>query len=488
MWQNDISAHAERLAAILTPVFNACTLIQWTPLELLRTILVPIPKSGSKTEITNYRGIAISNAICKTLDKLITKKLTANIEKFMTHTQYGFRKGYSTTTCILDLTQEIAEQVKWADRVDVAFIDLSKAFDHLAHTSIAKALAAIGMPLPQVKFLMQFINHRQYHVRINGVTAEVPIVPSSGIPQGSCIGPVIFILVCNALPNVLSSSTKIYQYADDTVLLQSINDGNSEDNLQSSISNVGKWAAENGMAVNTNKSVIMKFSKHRPDVLTKYRLNGEDLPQVSSYKYLGVTLDDKLSFALHTRNIKERTCRLAFAAARLCKAIKNRHFIMRLYKAYIDPIICYGATVWAFRNKTTMAAAGEAHRICTRLALNIPLTLLAPHYLSYDSRCAKLSTQTNENRIAYIVMTNTKRITMSIQFSHNAAKILSAMNEPDENRRVQRPFIDPTVKSVYTNTPIQYIMSAIQGLTLSYTDWTAEWSTFKQLLRNKQIT
>lgn len=270
-----IGTHAEKLAEILTPGFNACVLIQWTPLQLLKTILVPIPKTGSKTEISNYRGIAISNAICKTLDKLITKRLTTNANKYLNNTQYGFRSGFSTTSCIMDLTQEIAEQSKWADRVDTAFIDLSKAFDHLSHSSIIKSLAAIGMPLPQVAFLMQFINHRQYFVKINGTTAATPIIPSSGIPQGSSIGPAVFTLVSNTIPSVLSSTTSVYQYADDTVLVQPILDGNSEDELQTSIRNIGVWAVSNSMSINASKSAIMKFTRRKTqDTLTTYVLDG----------------------------------------------------------------------------------------------------------------------------------------------------------------------------------------------------------------------
>lgn len=139
----EFKRHAERLAAILTPVFNACVLIQWTPPDLLKTILLPIPKPGPSTEITNYRGIAISNVICKIFDKLITRKLIINTDSKLSNTQYGFWPARSTIGCLFDCVQTISEQVKWTRRVDAAFLDMSKAFDRLSHPAIAKALSSI---------------------------------------------------------------------------------------------------------------------------------------------------------------------------------------------------------------------------------------------------------------------------------------------------------------------------------------------------------
>lgn len=483
-----IGMHAERLADILTPVFNACILIQWTPLLLLKTILVPIPKSGAKTEINNYRGIAISNAICKALDKLITKKLTINAEQSLRESQYGFRSGFSTTSCIFDLTQEIAEQAKWADRVDIAFIDFANAFDHIAHSSIVKALAKLGMPLPQTQFIMQFVNHRQYYVKVNGKTASTPIIPSSGIPQESCIGPAIFIIVANSIPDRLSATTKVYQYADDTVLLQPILGGVSEDELQSSITNLSLWAKENGMSINSNKSAIMKVTRRQPDILTSYELDGVSIPQVNNFRYLGVILDEKLNFNLHAQAVKERTCRLVYAAARLCKSLKTRKPLMNMYQYYVDPIVCYAAPVWTFRTKITMAAAGEAHRICTRLALGIPPSPLAPHYQTYADRCTTLNNKPNDHRMACISLVCAKKWTSGLAFSANAFKMADSLNEADANRRVQRPFVDSTHKQQYANTPLFFLLTVIQRMSVTADEWHAEWFTFKQKIRSKILT
>lgn len=334
---------------------------------------------------------------------------------------------------------------------------------------------------------MQFINHRQYFVRINKKTASSPIVPDSGIPQGSHLGPVVFILACNSIANRLSPTTRLFQYADDTVLMQPILDGTSEDELQLSIDALDSWANENGMKINPGKSAVMKFSKHRSDVLTKYNLKDAIIPTVSFFKYLGVTLDEKLTYNIHTQNIKERCCRLVFAAARLCKTIKNPGLIVKLYQVCIDPIVCYAATVWAFRNKTTMAAPGETHRIATRLCLKIPPTPLAPNYIQYEARCRKLHTPLNDDRLAYIAMTNIKKITTNYTYSENAVKITNAMNAPEDNRRVQKPFVDPAVKFHYNNTPLQYVLSVMQRLNILHSEWNAEWGTFKRLIKERHL-
>lgn len=145
------------------------------------------------------------------------------------------------------------------------------------------------MPIGQVLFILQFINHRQYFVRINKKTTASPITPASGIPQGSSLGPIIFILACNTIAACLSPTTRLFQYADDTVLVQPILDGAAEDDMQLSITSLVAWAKENGMDINAKKSAIMKFTRHRPDNVTLYTLNDEVIPTVTTFKYLGRT-------------------------------------------------------------------------------------------------------------------------------------------------------------------------------------------------------
>lgn len=257
------TAPAEKMTEILTPFFNACALIQWFPIELLQTVLIPIPKTGDKEKIENYRGIAISSIITKLIDKLITRKLENNIESLLTDSQYGFRRNRSTVDCINDAIQFISEHMKWDGRVDAVFIDFAKAFDRLTHTSIAKALASAGMPLRQLQLIMFILSNRQYFVKINNVISQTSIVPDSGIPQGSHIGPTLFILVANALRNCLRQTTKLFQYADDVLLIQPISTGADEDELQRSIDALFIWGKSVGLEINRTKSRIKKIHQRK---------------------------------------------------------------------------------------------------------------------------------------------------------------------------------------------------------------------------------
>lgn len=204
-------AHAEEMAKVITPLLNACALTHWIPEEIMRTILVPIPKSGCKKKIENYRGIALSNILCKLIDKILTKKLTSIMEPGIDPAQYGFRTHRSTIGCVFDAAQFITEQMKWTGRVDAAFLDISKAFDRLSHTSIATSLCKIGIPYRQLLFVMTFINQRQYFVRVNGELSSDSIIPDSGISQGSHIGPALFVLVANQMKQHIHPTTKLYQ-------------------------------------------------------------------------------------------------------------------------------------------------------------------------------------------------------------------------------------------------------------------------------------
>lgn len=479
--------HAERLATILTPVYNTCILIQWTPPDLLKTLLLPIPNPGLSTEITNYRGNAISNVICKIFDKMITRKLLMNTDANISNTQYGFRPSRSTTGCLLDCVQYISEQVKWTRRVDTAFLDMSKAFDRLSHSAIAKALSSIGMPYMQLVFLMQFITARQYYIRINGKVYSEPIIPDGGVGQGSPIGPTLFVLVANQITSRIHPTTMLYQYADDIALIQPVTCGADKDALQCSIDGVNSWCADSGLKINKKKSIIVKFYRGQKDELTDYYCDGTKLPEQNEVKYLGVILDNKLTFNKHAAILNERATRLTYAAWRLARYIRNPQMTLKLYHVYIEPILLYGSAIWAFRTKKQMQLIETSHRIATRAALKTPPYPVMPNYLAYVDRCARLHELTSTQRMTQIVIINLRRLSDGLTFSQNGRKIENSIDEPQPNRRTQPPLANPACKKQYTNTPIGNMLTVLTTVNIDYGEWIQPINMLKRKLLNNVL-
>lgn len=429
--------------------------------------------------MSNYRGIALSNIICKILDKIITNKLSENIDAKLSDTQYGFRANRSTVGCTFDAAQFISQNMNWTGRVDAIFLDISKAFDRLSHTAIARALSSSGMPLQQLQFLMHFISTRQYFVRVNGISSDDPIIPDKGVPQGSHCGPTLFIMVADLLRNFIHS-TKHFQYANDLLLTQPIREGNDEDNLQQSLLGVKNWCTASGLQINYTKWKVIKCTRGQQEHYTTYDVDGVSLPEVEDIRYLGIVFDSKLSFNKNALVLRERSTRLAYAAARLCAYLKKRKLCLKLYQIYIEPIILFGAATWSCRNNKMMTAITYAHRIATGIALETAMRPHLPNYLPYEDRCAKLKTLTTTQRISQFVIISAKRFAENMTFTENAANVLTAINIPDQNRRTPPPLINISVRRQFAKTPLGFILTVMNTAEIEYADWMSSMYNLKK--------
>lgn len=371
--------------------------------------------------------------------------------------------------------------MNWCGRVDAVFLDISKAFDRLSHTSIAISLSSAGMPLCQLKFLMHFISTRKYFVR--GQSSTEAIIPDGGVPQGSLCGPTLFILVADSISRHIRPSTKLYQYADDILLAQPIKDGSDEDELQLSLEGVVKWCSESGLKINQQKSKVIKFTRRQSDAITKYDVDGVELPEVEDIRYLGIIFDRKLSFNKQSSVLRERTTRFTYAAARLCGYLKKRKLCMRLYQIYIEPIILFGAATWSCRTSKMMAAISNAHRIATKTAMGTAMRPHLPNYVRYEDRCARLKVLTTTQRISQFAIVSAKRFADCLTYTENVSNVLAAINIPDESRRIPLPLINVTVRRQHASTPLGFVLTVVNTAEIEYQAWIGTIHMLKMIAR-----
>lgn len=344
----------EPLAHILSFLFNRSFEIGVFPDCLKKSKVVPIFKSGSPQDITNYRPISIIPSIAKIIEKIMEIRLTSffNKHKILTNQQFGFRKGRSTELALIAFLNDIYINRNNNQHTLAVFIDFSKAFDSINHQILIKKLELYGLKGLVLNWFRSYLSKRQQSVKINSTNSNFKYL-DSGVPQGSILGPILFNLYIN---DIVFSSHDLHFviYADDTTVY------NSSDNINDLFSNMSKnldrlneWATANQLLINTKKTKSMLFKYSKKFTLNKInlKLGNFDIEIVETFKLLGVIIDHSLTFKDHINNISKKINKNLGVINRL-KFYLTKSTILTLYYSLIFPYIFYCNIIWGFTYKT----------------------------------------------------------------------------------------------------------------------------------------
>ena len=269
--------------------------------------IIPLFKGGKKTEVGNYRPISL----LPIPGKLLEKVAHANLSKFLKENnilsakQGGFRKGFSTASTIASLTDDILSNTNGGLTTMAVFIDLKKAFDTVNHSILGKKLELYGISGSNLDWCRDYLSRRKQVTLANNVLSSSKSI-QCGVPQGSVLGPLFFILYINDVQHAIKNSN-VQLYADDTVIHTAGNDmTQTVDKLQLDLNRFADWCNANKLSLNVSKTKHMNFGtrymvKKAKDV--KIVVNGEKLQIVPTYKYLGITLDSVLSYNSHVSSV-----------------------------------------------------------------------------------------------------------------------------------------------------------------------------------------
>lgn len=306
--------------------------------------VIPLFKSGEKHIITNYRPISLTSYSCKLLEHIIYKHIVEHLEQhnLLSQFQHGFRRGFSTVTQLTEFVHDISSSLDSGEQVDAIFIDFSKAFDTVSHTKLICKLTAILNNPVLVKWIENFLSDRAQIVEFNGSVSNKSNV-TSGVCQGSVLGPLLFLLYINDLPGNINS--KIRFYADDCVLYDTISSPQCHQKLNESFSRFCAWCKTWQMTVNFCKTVSMSFTHKRSLSNFTYSSADINLQRVSEYKYLGIIFTSNLSWSKHIEYICTKSLKkLGYLRRTLSQAPKDTKLLM--YKTLIRPTLDYACTVW----------------------------------------------------------------------------------------------------------------------------------------------
>lgn len=318
------------------------------PDQLKIAKVIPVYKKGSTSEVGNYRPISILPVFSKIFESIINKQLCAYLDKFdvLSKTQFGFRSKHSTKLALADLTADIAEHMDNGSTTLGIFIDLRKAFDTINHNILLKKLEHYGIRGIALNWFETYLHLRKQYVWAGGSVSEQRDI-LCGVPQGSILGPLLFLIYINDICNS-SNILKFRLFADDTNLFYSTN--NSRINLDvvdKELAKVNNWCNANKLTINIDKTnyMIFKTNQRSTNICGNLTINSTPIQCVSNSVYLGVVLDSSLTWREHINKIVRKISSKIGVIGRL-RHLLPRHVLLMLYNSIILPHLSYCIEIW----------------------------------------------------------------------------------------------------------------------------------------------
>ena len=363
----------KEITPILTRCFNTSLEEGVFPNELKLADVIPSHKKGSKTDKANFRPISLLPALSKVFEKLISKQLQQFMQNKLSKYLCGFRKGFSTQYALLQLLQVWQKTLSNSGRVGTILMDLSKAFDCLAHDLLVAKLGAYGLGYYALKLLLNYLSDRKMRVRIGANFSEWVNV-LFGVPQGSILGPLLFNIFINGL-FFLSLESKICNFADDNTLY--VCDTSFEAVLQKLLEDVPvviHWFRKNEMAVNPKKFQVMFLGCDKQGL--QIPIDNTTIISSNSVRLLGIIIDHRLTFNDHIFEICNKANRKISALLRI-RNFLNKKQAEILSNSYILSAFNYCPLIWMFCTKTAGQKIDSTHKRAIR-AINLDFSTHSP--------------------------------------------------------------------------------------------------------------
>ena len=338
----------------LTHIINQSFTSGIVPGNMKIAKIIPIFKSGNQEIMNNYRPISLLPAFSKLLEKLVCKRLTSFLEsyKILYKHQYGFRKKHSTIHPILHLLKYIAENndKPTKDITLAVFIDLSKAFDTICHSTLLKKLNFYGIRGITNSWFHSYLTQRKQYTIINNCKSALEDI-TCGVPQGSILGPILFLIYINDIQH--STSLNLLSYADDTTIYSSNSNADilyAETNKE--LIKLDDWFRANKLSLNVKKTNYSIFSptKFTQETNRTLTLNNTTINREHSIRFLGLNIDQQLTWNTHINKLKSKISSSIFIINRVKKQLPHEA-LKSIYLTLIHSHFIYGITAWG--NSTT---------------------------------------------------------------------------------------------------------------------------------------
>ena len=363
---------ADAIAPSLTKLFNLSIQLGQLPSQWKRSLIVPIPKSSSTGSPSCYRPISLLPIVSKVLERHICNILMDHLQSlnFISNNQWGFLEGRSTVTALIKCTDDWLKELELGNDVCAIFFDFRKAFDSVPHEPLLRKLSTLNLDNCILTWLHNYLCNRQQAVIVDGDESESCSV-LSGVPQGSVLGPVLFLVYINDLTRVIvHPSSIVNMFADDVLLYHSISCSDDYLDAQQSITAIEQWSSDNYLQLNSLKCKSMIISRKKTPTTPHHALvlNNGTLEQVESYKYLGLLLTADLSWSSHISSICLKARKVLGLLYRRFYGNVSQDVLKQLYLSLVRPHLEYGCHVWNPHLEKDKKALEDVQKFACRIA------------------------------------------------------------------------------------------------------------------------
>ncbi|CAB4010566.1 Hypothetical predicted protein [Paramuricea clavata] len=310
---------------------------------------------------------------------LTTEEVAARFYDHVIHlitpSQHGFLRNRSCITQLVQVLHSVGQYLDKNLQSDIIYLDFAKAFDSVDHQILLRKLKSYGVTGRLLDWFRDYLSGRTQRVFVEGVPSSwVPVI--SGVPQGSILGPILFAVFINDLPEVISNGSSEAMYADDTKLFRNINSTTDGDCLQESLSNLDTWSHDNNIKFNALKCKVLSVTRKKYPVTYNYHLGSSSLLRVRKEKDLGIIVTDNLLWNSHIQMITAKANKMLGLLKRTCPLLTETKIRRSLYLSLVKSKLCYGTEIWSPSNVSLKVKIERIQRRATRWILRSRIVMI----------------------------------------------------------------------------------------------------------------
>jgi hypothetical protein len=387
---------AATISPTLCTLFNLSIKTGVVPDSWKTSLITPIPKQGDLSDPKNYRPILLLPIISKVLERIIFEKLCLQLN--ISDQQWGFLPGRSTTGAILSTIHNWHCELEKGAEIQTVFFDLQKAFDSVPHKLLLQKLLNLNVEHHLLAWISSYLFNRSQKVGVAGATSP-PCHVLSGVPQGSVLGPLLFLVYIDGLTELQLNGGSLTMFADDLLLHKAIYSTEDYLRIQEDVNTLAQWLTDYKLTLNVKKCKSMLISRKASSQISSLppiALLNSPLDEVQSYRYLGVLITAGLSWSDHITTVCSKARRqLGYLYRKFYNHVPPIT-LKTLYIAYVRPLLEYGVPVWDPHHKKDVMALESVQRLATKICTK------TWNASSYDDRLSSLNLSTLESRRKYL--------------------------------------------------------------------------------------